>query len=139
MSEIVPTVDFDADGKQIGWLRLPHSVTRSAYGVIQILIKGDLQVSLDALCDICDAGENRQALRDFLAERPGRGLPTEAPIFIVGLPRSGTTLVEMIVTTTGKVAPLGEPALQLGLGERPLGMRNEHGPRLGIHLETGIV
>lgn len=38
MSEIIPTVDFDADGKQIGWLRLPHSVTRSAYGVIPIPI-----------------------------------------------------------------------------------------------------
>ncbi len=35
---MIPTVDFEADGKQIGWLRLPHSVTRSAYGVIQIPI-----------------------------------------------------------------------------------------------------
>lgn len=32
------TVDFDQNGKQIGWLRLPHSVTRSAYGVIPIPI-----------------------------------------------------------------------------------------------------
>lgn len=38
MTEIIPTVDFEADGKQIGWLRLPHSVTRSAYGVIPIPI-----------------------------------------------------------------------------------------------------
>lgn len=38
MTDIVPTVDFEADGKQIGWLRLPHSVTRSAYGVIPIPI-----------------------------------------------------------------------------------------------------
>jgi len=38
MSQIVPTVDFEKDGKQVGWLRLPHSVTRSAYGVIQIPI-----------------------------------------------------------------------------------------------------
>ena len=39
MSEVIlPTVDFEADGKQIGWLRLPHSVTRSAYGVIPIPI-----------------------------------------------------------------------------------------------------
>jgi predicted deacylase len=38
MTEVIPTVDFEADGKQIGWLRLPHSVTRSAYGVIPIPI-----------------------------------------------------------------------------------------------------
>lgn len=38
MTEMIPTVDFEADGKQIGWLRLPHSVTRSAYGVIPIPI-----------------------------------------------------------------------------------------------------
>lgn len=36
MTAITPTVDFNADGKQVGWLRLPHSVTRSAYGVIPI-------------------------------------------------------------------------------------------------------
>jgi predicted deacylase len=31
-------VDFEKDGKQIGFLHLPHSVTRSAYGVIPIPI-----------------------------------------------------------------------------------------------------
>lgn len=35
---MTPTVDFEADGKQIGCLNLPHSVTRSAYGVIPIPI-----------------------------------------------------------------------------------------------------
>ena len=38
MTQITSTVDFDATGKQIGWLRVPHSVTRSAYGVIPIPI-----------------------------------------------------------------------------------------------------
>ena len=46
--------------------------------------------------------------QQFLAPREGRGLPSAAPIFIVGLPRSGTTLVEMVITTTGKVTPMGE-------------------------------
>ncbi|MCC6719765.1 MAG: succinylglutamate desuccinylase/aspartoacylase family protein [Acetobacteraceae bacterium] len=36
MTQITSTVDFAASGKQIGWLRVPHSVTRSAYGVIPI-------------------------------------------------------------------------------------------------------
>lgn len=38
MTQIVSTVEFDRDGKQVGWLRLPHSVTRSAYGVLAIPI-----------------------------------------------------------------------------------------------------
>lgn len=32
------TIDFDAEGRQVGWLRVPHSVTRSAYGTIPIPI-----------------------------------------------------------------------------------------------------
>ncbi len=31
-SRITTDIDFDADGKQIGYLRLPQSVHRSAYG-----------------------------------------------------------------------------------------------------------
>lgn len=37
-SLITSEVDFDADGKQTGFLRLPHSVHRSAYGWIPIPI-----------------------------------------------------------------------------------------------------
>ena len=37
-SKIWTRVDFDKDGKQHGWLQLPHSVTRSAYGNIAIPI-----------------------------------------------------------------------------------------------------
>ena len=35
-SKIWTRVDYDKDGKQHGWLQLPHSVTRSAYGNIAI-------------------------------------------------------------------------------------------------------
>lgn len=38
MTQITATVDFDADGKQVGTLNVPHSVTRSAYGVIPVPI-----------------------------------------------------------------------------------------------------
>ena len=36
MTDITATVDFEAEGKQTGWLHVPHSVTRSAYGVIPV-------------------------------------------------------------------------------------------------------
>ena len=35
-SPITSEINFDADGKQTGYLRLPHSVHRSAYGWIPI-------------------------------------------------------------------------------------------------------
>ena len=37
-TKIWTKVDFEKDGKQDGWLQLPHSVTRSAYGNIAIPI-----------------------------------------------------------------------------------------------------
>jgi tetratricopeptide (TPR) repeat protein len=40
---------------------------------------------------------------EFLAERAGRGCPRPDPIFIVGLPRSGSTLIEQILASHSKV------------------------------------
>ena len=37
-SRITTDLDFNADGKQIGYLRLPFSVHRSAYGYLAIPI-----------------------------------------------------------------------------------------------------
>ncbi|HFC05105.1 MAG TPA: tetratricopeptide repeat protein [Rhizobiales bacterium] len=53
--------------------------------------------------------EQRQNLtKDFLAPVKGRGLETDAPIFIVGMPRSGTTLVETILSRHKEVFAAGE-------------------------------
>jgi tetratricopeptide (TPR) repeat protein len=41
--------------------------------------------------------------RDFLAAHTGSGDPSGAPIFIVGLPRSGSTLVEQILASHSRV------------------------------------
>jgi tetratricopeptide (TPR) repeat protein len=41
--------------------------------------------------------------RDFFAERAGLGCPSEAPIFIVGLPRAGSTLLEQILASHSRV------------------------------------
>jgi tetratricopeptide (TPR) repeat protein len=41
--------------------------------------------------------------REFFAERQGFGCPSAAPIFIVGLPRSGSTLIEQILASHSQV------------------------------------
>lgn len=45
---------------------------------------------------------------DFFAARDGWGLPDERPVFVVGLPRSGTTLTEQILSSHGDIEGLGE-------------------------------
>ena len=46
--------------------------------------------------------------RQFFAERSGFGLPDERPVFVVGMPRSGTTLTEQILASHNLVEGLGE-------------------------------
>jgi tetratricopeptide (TPR) repeat protein len=45
---------------------------------------------------------------EFLAERAGRGHHLATPIFIVGMPRSGSTLIEQILSSHPRVQGLGE-------------------------------
>lgn len=46
--------------------------------------------------------------KEFLAARRGWGDPSEKPVFIAGLPRSGSTLIERILTAHPSVASVGE-------------------------------
>ncbi|HUE78437.1 MAG TPA: sulfotransferase [Sphingomicrobium sp.] len=46
--------------------------------------------------------------RDFFANQTDGGDPSSAPIFIVSLPRSGSTLLEQMLGSHGDVEPLGE-------------------------------
>lgn len=46
---------------------------------------------VDSIIRSCDA--------DFFCQRRGHGLGTDQPVFIVGLPRSGTTLTEQIIAS----------------------------------------
>jgi tetratricopeptide (TPR) repeat protein len=52
--------------------------------------------------------------RDFIAARHGSGAPSPVPVFIVGMPRSGTTLIEQILASHPDVYGAGE----LGLFEQ---------------------
>jgi tetratricopeptide (TPR) repeat protein len=45
---------------------------------------------------------------DFLKSRPGSGLADPAPIFIVGLPRSGSTLLEQVLASHSQVEGTSE-------------------------------
>lgn len=45
---------------------------------------------------------------DFLAEHAGHGDLTKRPIFIIGMPRSGTTLVEQVLSSLPDVLGMGE-------------------------------
>ena len=46
--------------------------------------------------------------KDFFMKRPDAGLAARVPIFIVGMPRSGTTLVEQILASHPEVFGAGE-------------------------------
>lgn len=58
--------------------------------------------------------------REFLEEHAGHGFESDAPIFIVGLPRSGSTLIEQILASHSQVEgtlelpTLGEIAVSTG-------------------------
>jgi len=60
--------------------------------------------------------------KEFLSERLGSGCQSDAPIFIVGLPRSGSTLIEQILAShpdvegTHELPDLGRVARSVGLG-----------------------
>jgi tetratricopeptide (TPR) repeat protein len=60
--------------------------------------------------------------REFLAVRAGWGCPAPDPIFVVGLPRSGSTLIEQILSSHSEVEGTAELpdiiALARRLGER---------------------
>jgi len=45
---------------------------------------------------------------DAVESRPGEGYPSEAPIFILGMPRSGSTLIEQILASHPRVFGAGE-------------------------------
>jgi len=67
---------------------------------------------------------------DLLARMGGQGAASRLPVFVVGMPRSGTTLVEQILASHGAVFGAGElqhvQTLVTGLGDFPASV-----PRLG--------
>jgi len=62
---------------------------------------------IENIIDIFDA--------DFYAQRNGWGNSSKKPVFIVGMPRSGTTLTEQIISTHAKAHGGGELPMMLKL------------------------
>jgi tetratricopeptide (TPR) repeat protein len=54
------------------------------------------------------ANAKRTFTREFIGQHEGLGDITRAPIFIVGMPRSGSTLIEQILSSHKDVTGLGE-------------------------------
>lgn len=54
------------------------------------------------------AQQKRIFTSQFLARHAGLGHPTRAPIFVIGMPRSGSTLIEQILSSHRQVEGLGE-------------------------------
>ena len=69
----------------------------------------------EAQMDICDA--------EFMESRAGQGCPAADPIFIVGLPRSGSTLLEQILASHSQVDGTMELPNILALAHRLSGRR----------------
>lgn len=87
--------------RRLGLARAGHVFDGAAHGRL-----------MEAIAATCGA--------DFFAQRQDFGLPTEKPVFIVGAPRSGTTLVEQIAASHSRVYGAGElpwiPALVAEMG-----------------------
>jgi tetratricopeptide (TPR) repeat protein len=50
----------------------------------------------------------RAFVADWFARRTGAGLPTRRPVFVFGLPRSGTTLIEQVLASHSRIHGAGE-------------------------------
>jgi tetratricopeptide (TPR) repeat protein len=74
---------------------------------------------------------------EYFTRTRGLGLSTEMPVFIVGMPRSGSSLVEQILTHHPDVAGVGElrdfPQLVAGLASR-LGTEDKY-PECALRLD----
>jgi tetratricopeptide (TPR) repeat protein len=96
--------------------------------------------------DIIEASTRRQievCTARFFAERIGSGVPASDPIFIVGLPRSGSTLIEQILASHSQVEGTQElPDIQRivqEMGGEQSGPGDPSLHRMGVDLYPGVL
>ncbi len=71
---------------------------------------------------------------DLLARLSGHGAGTDRPIFIVGMPRSGTTLVEQVISAHPQVHGAGETPALMNLLVHSTGVGGSHFPEWGLEM-----
>ncbi|MEQ8517190.1 MAG: tetratricopeptide repeat protein, partial [Chromatocurvus sp.] len=77
--------------------------------------------------------------RSFYAGATDSGLESERPIFVVGMPRSGTTLTEQILASHSRVAAGGEMSMLLKVSYQIGELSRDHKPYPEGLLTTGRV
>jgi Flp pilus assembly protein TadD len=87
-----------------------------AEGAFQELLQANrlkrAQISYDEAATLSIMGRQRELIgRDFVAARHGCGERSALPVFIVGMTRSGTTLIEQILASHPQVFGAGELSL----------------------------
>ena len=101
MTQITPTVDFEKEGKQVGWLRLPHSVTRSAYGVLTIPVavikNGSGPQILVTAGNHGDEYEGQVVLTRMIQDLKPEEIKETDPIFGEGLGLDSLDAVELVL------------------------------------------
>ena len=71
--------------------------------LLRRIVRYDEASALREMADLCHAID-----ASWLARQQGAGDPSTLPVFIVGMPRSGTTLVEQILASHSRIRGLGE-------------------------------
>jgi tetratricopeptide (TPR) repeat protein len=86
------------------------------------------------LIELNTANQKTVCTPAFFAERSGWGVPSDEPIFIVGLPRSGSTLIEQILASHSQVEGTQEladiPRIVLDLQGRDPDLDHPRYPRI---------
>jgi tetratricopeptide (TPR) repeat protein len=72
---------------------------------------------------------------EFFSRHAGAGLETRRPVFVFGLPRSGTTLVEQVIASHSQVFGAGEMLLGRKDFEAIPGLLNRPGPPMACYSE----
>lgn len=112
--------EYDAAFARFAEANAIHARARHAAG--ERFHRAELAAQIDLI--------DRTLAREYVADTAGWGNPTELPVFVVGLPRSGTTLIEQICASHSQVAGLGE-LRSIQRAARNLAAHNEGRARLG--------
>lgn len=84
-------------------------------GLARSLVSYDLRKTVDQFSYLC-----RFFNQGYMSAHGGEGFRSAKPVFVLGMPRSGTTLVEQILHSHPDIVGIGEdPALENLVRERP--------------------